>query len=77
MYIGFHLYTSVLHIFGKTYFDVLFHVFGVLYLNKTYFWISRQKYRYIYYMCVRFYPYTICFKCISISCFCWPRGPSL
>ena len=27
----------MLHIFRKTYFDVLFHVFGVLYLNKTYF----------------------------------------
>ena len=37
--------------------------------NKTYFWILYQKHRYIIYMCIGFYPYTICFKCVSISCF--------
>jgi len=31
-------------------------------INKTYFWISCQKHRYILYMCIGFYPYTICFK---------------
>ena len=46
MYIRFDLYTSILHLFRKTYFDSLFHEFGVLYLNKTYFWISCQKHRY-------------------------------
>ena len=70
MYVGFHLYTSILHLFRKTYSDGLFHEFGVLYLNKTYFWISCQKHRYISYMYIGFYPYTICFKVVSISCFC-------
>ena len=46
MYIRIDLYTSMLHILRKTYFDKSIHVFGVLYLNKTYFWISYQKHRY-------------------------------
>ena len=37
MYIRFDQYTSMLHLFRKTYFDSLFHEFRVLYLNKTYF----------------------------------------
>ena len=34
------------------------------------FWISYQKLRYIFYMYIGFNPYTICFKLVSISCFC-------
>ena len=33
------------------------------------FWFSCQKHRYISYMYIGFYPYIICFKVISISCF--------
>ena len=36
----------MLHILRKTYFNMPIHVFGFLYLNKTYFWFSCQKHRY-------------------------------
>ena len=39
-------------------------------LTKFSFRILCQKYRYILYMCIGFYPCTSCFKCCLISCFC-------
>ena len=44
-----------------------FNMFG---FSFTQLWILCQKHRYIYlYMYIGFYPYTICFKIVSISCF--------
>ena len=44
-----------------------FNMFG-FWFNR--FWISYQKHRYISYMYIGFYLYTICFKFVSISFFC-------